>query len=62
MKEPLGPVEALELAMKKEIEAERLYQKLAADYPAAREILSFLANEEQKHQKLIREAVTRLTT
>lgn len=56
----MGPVEALELALEKEVEATQLYQRLANEYPIAKDIFSFLIGEEEKHQKLIKNKITEL--
>ena len=61
-KKPVGPVEALRLALSKEQESIKLYNRLSLDHPAAKEVLLFLVNEEQKHQKLIEEKIVALTT
>jgi rubrerythrin len=57
----MGPIEALELALKKEVEAATLYQRLLAEYPIAEDIFSFLITEEEKHQQLIRKKIVELT-
>lgn len=57
----MSPVEALELALSKEIEARDLYQKLADDYPGIKDTFFFLMNEEQKHKQLIEKKITELT-
>ncbi|MCM8779211.1 MAG: hypothetical protein NC898_05575 [Candidatus Omnitrophica bacterium] len=49
----MTPIEALKLALQKEIEAMNLYQKFSGEYPTAKEIFVFLANEEYKHRQLI---------
>ncbi len=55
------PVEALKLALSKEIEAIGLYQKFSRDYPIAKDMFLFLADEEQKHKKLIEDKISELT-
>lgn len=49
----MGPIEALELAISKEIEAIKMYQKYAVDYPAIKDTFGFLADQEQKHKQLL---------
>ncbi len=63
MKEPMGPVEALKLALEKEIEAGNLYQKFASESKtrSVNEIFTFLAGEEIKHQRLIENKLRELT-
>ena len=61
MPDKLIPTEALKLALTKEEEAIELYKKLAIDNPAAKDIFEFLANEEQKHKKLIEKKIFELT-
>jgi rubrerythrin len=59
----MGPMEALNLALSKEIEAMELYQKFSASsdaYPATKEIFIFLAHEEFRHKQLIEEKITEL--
>jgi len=55
------PVEALKLALSKEIEAVEMYQKFSAEYPVAKDIFIFLASEEQKHKSLIEKKIAELT-
>ncbi len=57
----MDPIEALKLALSKETETEAMYQKFSGDYPIAKDIFAFLANEEQKHKKLIGEKIQELT-
>lgn len=57
----MGPVEALELALSKEIEAMDMYKKFLGEYPVAKEIFEFLANEEYKHKELIEKKIYELT-
>lgn len=49
----MGPVEALELAKLKEIEAAEMYQKMAIQFPEIKDTLMSLKIEEEKHRKLI---------
>lgn len=53
----MGPVEALQLALSKEREAEQMYKDFAGKFPAARETFEFLAGEEQKHALLIEKKI-----
>lgn len=53
----MGPVEALELAKLKEIEAAEMYQKMAIQFPEIKDTLMFLKIEEEKHRKLIEERI-----
>ena len=57
----MGPIEALKLALAKEIETKVLYEKLAAQHPVAGEIFRMLSIEEQKHAKLIEDKISELT-
>lgn len=57
----MGPVEALELALSKEIEAKELYEKFSVEYPAARDIFLFLLGEESKHKIMIEKKIFELT-
>ena len=57
----MGPVEALELALRKEIEAKELYTQLSIKFPEIKDIFIFLANEEEKHRKAIEERISKLT-
>lgn len=63
MKEPLGPVEALKLALEKEVETYNMYQKFAMESKMleVRDIFMFLSDEERKHQKLIENKIKELT-
>jgi rubrerythrin len=57
----MGPIEALKLALSKEIEAARMYEKFSGEYPVAKDIFSFLVGEEQKHKKLIEKRIAKLS-
>jgi len=57
----MGPVEALQLALTKEKEAQELYQKFSVDFPTAKDTFMFLASEEQKHERLINKKIVELT-
>ena len=54
-------VEALKLALAKEEAAIKTCQEMLIDYPALSELLSFLVNEEQKHEKLIEKKIVDLS-
>jgi rubrerythrin len=57
----MGPVEALKLALTKEVDAVELYAKLSIEAPVARDIFLFLVGEEQKHKLLIEKKILELT-
>lgn len=54
------PVEALNLALSKEIEAIELYNKLSLEHPSTKDIFLFLINEEERHKKLIEKKISEL--
>lgn len=54
-------VEALQLALSKEKDAIKTYEDLLAKHPNLKDLLYFLINEEQKHQKLIETKIAELT-
>jgi len=56
----MGPIEALELALGKEIEAKNLYENFIARFPQTKEIFTFLMNEEEKHRQLIEKKIVEL--
>lgn len=56
----MGPIEALELALGKEIEAKNLYESFIAQHPQTKEIFTFLMNEEEKHKQLIEKKIVEL--
>ncbi|MFH0855872.1 MAG: hypothetical protein V1869_05140 [Candidatus Omnitrophota bacterium] len=56
----MGPVEALEFALGKEIEAKNTYEKFIFQYPETKEIFTFLMNEEEKHKQLIEKRILEL--
>jgi rubrerythrin len=60
---PLGPIEALKLALEKEIEARQCYTQFSNDAQniVVRDIFIFLANEEEKHRKLLENKINELT-
>ena len=49
----MAPLEALEIALSKEIEAAEFYQKMAIQHSEIRELFTTLASVEQKHKQLI---------
>ena len=57
----MGPIDALKLALAKEIETAQLYEKYSTEFPVAKDIFVFLLNEEQKHKVLIEKKITELT-
>ena len=56
------PVEALELALVKEKEAIKMYEKFSIEFPAAKDTFVFLLNEEQKHRLMIEKKIAEMTT
>ena len=56
----MGPIEALELALRKEIDAKNTYEKLYEQFPEIKDIFMFLMNEEEKHQHLIQKKISEL--
>ncbi len=56
----MGPVEALELALEKEIAAKNLYDNFSVKYPETKDIFIFLMNEEDKHRQLIEKKIVEL--
>lgn len=57
----MTPVEALKLALSKEVEAIGMYQKFSADYLVAKDTFIFLAAEEEKHKKMLEKKINELT-
>lgn len=57
----MSPVEALQLALKKENASITLYEKLANEHSEIKELLFTLLNEEQKHKKLIETKIVEIT-
>lgn len=55
------PTEALKLALSKENESIKLYNRLIIEHPVVKELLLFLVNEEQKHKQLIENKIVELT-
>lgn len=58
----LGPVEALKLALEKEIEAYNMYQELLrrSNNRSVIDTVTFLADQEYKHRLLIEEKIQEL--
>ncbi len=56
----MGPMEALELALDREKQSVKLYEKFAAQFPVAKDVFIFLQGEEEKHQQLIEKEMVRL--
>jgi rubrerythrin len=56
------PIEALKLALNKEKESIRLYNRLNLEHPALKELFLFLINEEEKHRQLIDKKIVEITT
>ncbi|MBN1871736.1 MAG: hypothetical protein JW800_04095 [Candidatus Omnitrophica bacterium] len=54
-------VEALKLALKKEMDAIELYKGFIKDHSAANEIFEFLLNEEYKHKQMVEKKIVELT-
>jgi len=57
----MGPVDALKLALAKEMDSIKLYNKLNLEHPALKELLLFLVNEEEKHKLLIEKKISEIT-
>lgn len=55
----LTPLEALQLALKREEGAEQFYQETAQklEDEGARKMFEFLAGEERKHQRMIQDEI-----
>ncbi len=56
----MGPIEALKIALGKEIEAKNLYEKFLSQYNETKDIFIFLVNEEEKHKQLIEKKIVEL--
>lgn len=56
----MGPVDALKIALSKEIESLELYQKFAYEHPAAKEIFIFLGGGREQAQGSYREENSRV--
>ena len=57
----MTPVEALKIALSKEIEAIQLYEGFIRKYPEIKDLLLSLLNEEYKHQRLIEKKIQEIT-
>jgi len=57
----MGPVDALKLALSKETDSIKLYNKLNLKHPTLKELLLFLINEEEKHKLLIEKKIQEIT-
>jgi rubrerythrin len=53
-------IEALELALSKEMDAIKAYQELLLNHPNIKDLLYFLVNEEQKHKAMIEKKIVEL--
>ena len=56
----MGPIEALQIALQKEIEAADRYRKLALEFPEIKELAYMLLNEEEKHRQIIEKKIVEL--
>ena len=62
MAEPsMGPIEALRVALKLEVEAADFYKRHAVRGSAAEETFQFLVNEEVKHRLIIEKKIAELS-
>lgn len=57
----MTPVEALNIALKKEEASIKLYTKLSIEHSVIKDLLQLLINEEEKHKKLIQEKLVEVT-
>ncbi len=57
----MTPVEALQLALKKEEGSIKLYQSLLKEHNSLQDILTLLLNEEFKHKKMIETEIYKAT-
>lgn len=55
------PIEALKLALGKEKESIKLYNRLNLEHPGLKDIFLFLVNEEEKHKQLIEKKIYEIT-
>ena len=60
-KAAIGPVEALSLALSREIEAAKMHKGFALAHTVAKDIFIYLMNEEQKHRALIEKKIAEYT-
>ena len=54
-------IEVLRLALSKEEDAIKTYQKLLVEHPNLKDLLYLLVTEEQKHKKLIEKKIVELS-
>ena len=59
--QPLGPIEALKVALKLEIEAAEFYKRHIVHGSMAADVFQFLVNEEVRHRLLIEKKIQELT-
>jgi rubrerythrin len=57
----MSPVEALQLALKRETEAHNLYIKLAQEHPNLKDLFESLVIEEDRHKKLLEKKILEIT-
>jgi len=57
----MGPVDALKLALSKEMASIELYSKLNLAHPVLKELFQFLIIEEEKHKQLIEKKILEIT-
>lgn len=57
----MGPIEALKIALEKEIEARDMYEKMGQEHPATKDICIYLQNEEEKHKLIIEKKISELS-
>lgn len=56
----MGPIEALKLALSREVKSIELYDKFMRQFPVAKDTFSFLMVEEEKHKQLIEKKIVEL--
>jgi rubrerythrin len=54
-------IEALQLALSRERQSIKTYEKLLVEHPRLKELFSFLITEEQKHAAMIEKKIVELT-
>lgn len=54
-------LEALKIALSRENDSIAIYQRMLADHPSLKELLSFLLTEEEKHKVLVEKKIRELT-
>jgi rubrerythrin len=57
----MGPIEALRLALSREKDSIKLYNKIYLEHKGLQETFLFLINEEEKHRQLIEKKIAELT-